>query len=82
LEYKDNKRSETTIKAIKKEDNINISISRRKGEFTGKKDNVKYEIKVMNVNKKDVIYINGVFYEHEIVGEDTAVIKINEKELF
>lgn len=82
LEYINGARCETCIKAFKRDDDINISISERKGEFTGKKDNVEYEINVMNVNKSDVIYINGVFWEYKIVGEDTAVIKINEKELF
>jgi alpha-glucosidase len=82
LEYINGARCETCIKAFKRVDDINISISERKGEFTGKKDNVEYEIIVMNVNKNDVIYINGVFWEYKIVGEDTAVIKINEKELF
>ena len=42
---------------------------------------VSYDLKVMNINENDLIYINEVLNQHEII-DGIGVIHINEKELF
>lgn len=81
LEYKEGKRSITKFKVIKVDNAIKISISERIGDYSNKPDMVSYELKVMNINENDLVYINEVFYQHEII-DGIGSIHINEKELF
>ncbi|OQB51353.1 MAG: Alpha-xylosidase [Firmicutes bacterium ADurb.Bin146] len=81
LEYKEGKRSITEFKVIKVDNAIKISVSERKGDYSNKPDMVSYDLKVMNINENDLIYINEVLNQHEII-DGIGVIHINEKELF
>ncbi len=81
LEYKQGKYSVTEIDAIKVGNKIDISISSRKGDFEGKKENIEYEVRIMKMDKNDYVHINGKAFNLDELTDQEGIVKVCEKEI-